>query len=160
MHYLLTPAGQELRPIVEALGAWGVRWIGHLGEEELDPSLLLWDMHRNVDHSALPKARTVVHFTFPDVPGRSRRWWLVMTAADVDVCDTDPGHEVDLAVTVDLRCLTRVWRGDRSWADALGCGAMVVDGPESLRRALPGWFRLPPFAAVSRAPANLPAAGG
>src|SRR5438105_13094614 len=26
--YVLTQAGRELRPVVEALGAWGIRWIG------------------------------------------------------------------------------------------------------------------------------------
>jgi DNA-binding HxlR family transcriptional regulator len=25
--YALTPAGKELRPIVEALGQWGIRWV-------------------------------------------------------------------------------------------------------------------------------------
>jgi len=32
-----------------------VRWIGELGDADLDPQLLLWDMHRNVDHTAVPK---------------------------------------------------------------------------------------------------------
>src|ERR1051326_4566702 len=34
--YVLTDAGHELRPIVEAVGAWGIRWIGELGDEDLD----------------------------------------------------------------------------------------------------------------------------
>lgn len=150
VHYLLTPAGQELRPVVEALGAWGTRWIGHLGDEDLDPNLLMWDIHRNIDHTATPKARTVVHFSFPDVPAKSRRWWLVIADNDVDVCDTDPGHAIDTAITIDLRNMIRVWRGDLSWSDALRCGVMSVDGPERMRRAVPGWFRLSPFAAVPR----------
>src|SRR6187200_1717463 len=37
--YTLTPAGQELRPVVENLGAWGVRWIGQVGDEDLDPKV-------------------------------------------------------------------------------------------------------------------------
>ena len=40
--YVLTAAGEELRPVVEALGGWGVRWIGELGDADLDPKLLLW----------------------------------------------------------------------------------------------------------------------
>ena len=66
VRYVLTPAGRELRPVVEALGAWGVRWIGELGDQDLDPKLLMWDMHRNVDHDAVPAGRTVVRFRFPD----------------------------------------------------------------------------------------------
>ncbi|MGH3283102.1 MAG: winged helix-turn-helix transcriptional regulator, partial [Streptosporangiaceae bacterium] len=30
VRYVPTSAGQELRPIIEALGAWGTRWIGEL----------------------------------------------------------------------------------------------------------------------------------
>lgn len=150
VHYVPSPAGQELRPIIEALGAWGTRWIGHLGEEDLDPNLLLWDMRRNVDHTTLPEGRTVVQLQFPDVAARSRRWWLVITVDDVDVCDTDPGHDVDVTVTVDLRCMTQIWRGDLSWSDAMRAGSLVLDGPATLRRTLPHWFTLSPFATVPR----------
>lgn len=157
VHYVLTPAGEELRPIVEALGAWGVRWIGHLGQEDLDPSLLLWDMRRNVDHGAVPHGRTVVQFDFPDVPAPVRSWWLVITAEDVDVCDTDPGHEATVTVTADLRCMTQIWRGDRSWADALRAGTVTLQGPHAVRRTLPAWFKPSRFASVPRAPQYLPA---
>lgn len=150
VHYVLTTAGEELRPIVEALGTWGVRWIGYLGEEDLDPSLLLWDMHRNVDHAAVPNKRTVVHFQFAGVPARARRWWLVITVDDVDVCDTDPGYDVDVTVTADLRCMTRIWRGDLSWSDALRSGSVALLGPNALVRALPHWFRPSSFSNVPR----------
>src|SRR2546428_2534659 len=41
--YHLTSAGQELRPVVEALGAWGYRWGGaDLPSGRLDPVLLMW----------------------------------------------------------------------------------------------------------------------
>ena len=65
--YVLTPAGEELRPIVEALGQWGLRWVPELGDEDYDPHLLMWDVHRNIDLSAVPPGRTVLRFTFPDV---------------------------------------------------------------------------------------------
>ena len=156
VRYLLTPAGEELRPVVEALGAWGVRWIGHLGQEDLDPSLLLWDMHRNVDHDAVPQGRTVVYFEFPDVLPRARRWWLVITTDDVDVCDTDPGYDVSVTVAGDLRCVTRCWRGDLSWSEALRSGRIALHGPDALCRALPNWFTPSKFAHVVRAPHYLP----
>lgn len=156
VRYLLTTAGEELRPIVEALGGWGVRWIGHLGQEDLDPSLLLWDMHRNVDLAVVPETRTVVHFLFPDVPAKSRRWWLVITTDGVDVCDTDPGYDVSVTVTADLRRMTQIWRGDVSWSDALRSDAVALEGPSTLRRALPHWFKRSPFASIPRAPQCLP----
>ena len=112
VRYVLTPAGRELQPVVEALGAWGIRWIGELGDDDLDPQLLLWDMHRNVDHDAVGDARTVVHFRFPDVPANTRDWWLVINRGDVDVCDVDPGYPVAASVTTALRRMVEIWRGD------------------------------------------------
>ncbi|MFI7302363.1 winged helix-turn-helix transcriptional regulator [Micromonospora aurantiaca] len=150
VRYVPTTAGRELRPVLEALGAWGVRWIGELGDADLDPKLLLWDMHRHVDHDAVPPGRTVVRFRFRDVPTTQRDWWMVIAAGEADVCDIDPGHDVTVTVTADLRALVQVWMGDLEWAAALRGGAVEVAGPEALRRAAPGWFTLSPFAAVPR----------
>ncbi|MGI8334847.1 winged helix-turn-helix transcriptional regulator [Actinomadura scrupuli] len=150
VRYVLTPAGQELRPVVEALGVWGTRWIGRLGEIDLDPKLLLWDMRRRIDHEAVPTGRTVVLFSFPDVQPRARDWWLVIESGEADVCDVDPGHPVAVRVTAGLRHLVDIWRGDLGWPDALRSGAVDVHGPEELRREMPGWFTLSTFASVPR----------
>jgi DNA-binding HxlR family transcriptional regulator len=149
--YVLTPAGQELRPVVDAVGTWGARWIGRLGDVDLDPKLLLWDMHRNVDHAAVPPRRTVVQFRFPELRGAAGRWWLVISPSEVDVCDSDPGHEVDVVVTASLRDLTDVWRGARTWDDALRAEQVRVHGPSSLRRDVPRWFPPGGFARVEHA---------
>jgi DNA-binding HxlR family transcriptional regulator len=150
VRYVLTQAGHELRPVVEALGAWGIRWIGELGDGDLDPKLLMWDMHRHIDKDAIPDGRTVVQFRFPDAPSDARDWWLVITRGEVDVCDVDPGHAVAVTVTASLRSMVNLWRGDLSWSNALRAGAVEVHGPEGLRRAVPGWFTLSSFAAVPR----------
>jgi DNA-binding HxlR family transcriptional regulator len=148
--YVLTPAGHELRPVVEAVGAWGVRWIGELGEEDLDPKLLMWDIHRNVDLHAVPRGQTVVQFRFADVPANARSWWLVIRPDQVDVCDADPGYEVAVTIETTLRGMTEVWRGDRTWSEAVRGGALQLSGPAPTRRAVPQWFMLSAFAAVPR----------
>jgi DNA-binding HxlR family transcriptional regulator len=150
VQYSLTPAGKELGPIIEALGAWGTRWIGELGDIDLDPKLLLWDMRRNVNHSALPPGRSVVRFRFPEVEPSTRDWWLVLTPEEADVCDDDPGFPVSVSVTSPLRLMTRVWRGDVAWAMALRSREMIMQGPSDVRRSMPSWFRLSMFAAVTR----------
>ena len=76
----------------------------------------------------------------------------MVTVDDVDVCDTDPGYDVSVTVTVDLRCMTRIWRGDLSWSDALRSGTIALHGPNALRQALPHWFTPATFASVPRAP--------
>jgi DNA-binding HxlR family transcriptional regulator len=150
VRYVLTEAGQELRPVVVALGAWGVRWIGELGDEDLDPKLLLWDMHRNINHDAVPAGCTVIQFIFSGVPAKARNWWLVITPRQADVCDTDPGHPATLTVTASLRHLTQLWRGDLGWPQALRSGMIEISGPQPLRRAMPGWFTLSAFATIPR----------
>ncbi len=150
VHYILTLAGRELEPVVMGLGMWGIRWIGELGDQDLDPKLLLWDMHRQVDLSAIPPGRTVVHFRFPEVAPQLRAWWLILTPAEVDVCDDDPGHDVAITVETTLRCLTEIWIGRQNWQQAQKGGQLTITGPAELRRSVPSWFKSSPFANVPR----------
>ena len=150
VRYVLTPAGRELRAVVESVGTWGVRWMGTLGDEDLDPKLLMWDMHRNVDHSAVEDPPEVVSFVFDDVTGAARHWWIVIERDDADVCDIDPERPVSVTVTAGLRALTQVWRGDTTWAGALRAGTVTVDGPSAARRAVPAWFAPTGLARVVR----------
>jgi DNA-binding HxlR family transcriptional regulator len=150
VRYFLTDAGNELRPVVEAVGLWGIRWIGELGDADLDPKLLIWDMHRNVDVDAFPPGRTVVQFQFPDAPRGQREFWIVLGQEEVDVCDFDPGFDVAVTVSSSLRTMTQVWRGDLDWSAALRSGSLDVQGSEAMRRAMPSWFTLSSFAGVPR----------
>ncbi|MBZ5738140.1 winged helix-turn-helix transcriptional regulator [Nocardioides mangrovi] len=138
--YHLTAAGEELRPVVEGLGAWGIRWIGDLGEDDLDPHLLLWDMRRTVPVEEWPAQRTVVHFHFADQPSATARWWLCVADQQADVCDYDPGYEVTATVETTLSTMVRLWRVDRTWSDALRAGDLRVDAPTDVRRAMPTWL--------------------
>jgi len=152
VRYLLTPAGRELQPVVEALGTWGIRWIGEIGDQDLDPKLLLWDMHRHIDYTTVPPGRTVIAFTFPDAPARNRTWWLVINTqhTETDVCDTDPGYPVTATITASLRTMTEIWRGDTRWPDAQRTGSLAIEAPAALRRAIPTWFTLSTFAPITR----------
>jgi len=138
--YALTPAGEQLRPIVEALGQWGLRWVPELGDEDYDPHLLMWDLHRNVDLDAVPPGRTVLRFTFSDVAPEERNWWVVIDSEGVDLCQFDPGHPVTGTVETDLRTLTRIWRGQLTWPQSQRAGALRVQGPSHVARALPRWL--------------------
>jgi DNA-binding HxlR family transcriptional regulator len=153
--YLLTAAGRELRPIIEGLGTWGQRWIvSDLAEADLDPSLLMWDMRRNIRRDELPARQVVVRFEFTDVPGARRLWWLLVAQEDADICVTDPGFQVDLGISVRLRDLTRYWLGQVEWGELLRGAAVALDGPPGLRRSLPQWLGRSGFAASARRPAE------
>ncbi len=147
--YDLTPAGQELREVLERLGAWGVRWaFQDPRPDELDPALLLWKVHQRLKRSALPESRTIVEFDFTGKNGR--RLWLVLERREVSVCLKPPGFPSDLVVRADLRGFYRVWLGYVDYAAALRSGSLAVDGPPALRRALPTWFLFSPMAKFVR----------
>ncbi len=142
--YHLTSAGKELRPVVEALGAWGYRWGGEdLPTAKLDPVLLMWFIRRRVQVQALRGARTVVRFDFRR-PRRS--FWLRLEPPMVDLCFTDEGFDVGLAVDADLAALTAVWLGRLRLADAIAAGSVRLDGDDDARPLFSRWFGLSPFA--------------
>ena len=152
--YHLTEAGEELRPIIMGLGAWGQRWArSELSRADLDPRLLMWDMQRNIETEALPAHRVVVRFRFTDpAPGLPRVTWLILDRDQVDVCYKDPGFEVDVVVVGRLRALVAVWMGDTSMAAVIRARELLVEGPRDLVRAFPGWLRRSIFASVDRPP--------
>jgi hypothetical protein len=58
-HYSLTTAGEELRPLVEAREISGRRWLPtDYGDQNHDPRLLVWDIHRKCTSSRSPGARS------------------------------------------------------------------------------------------------------
>jgi len=148
--YELTDSGLELRGVVDALGAWGARWVGDLGEEDLDPHLLLWDVKRTIPVGDWPRGRTVVAMRFGDVAAPVSRWWICVTGDEVDVCDVDPGFEVTATVHTSLRTMTEIWRGDRGWGDAIRAGRLEVEAPTDVARAVPGWIGQSLLAVVPR----------
>jgi DNA-binding HxlR family transcriptional regulator len=150
VEYSLTEAGRDLRPVIERLGEWGVRWaFGEPRLEELDPAVLLWKMHQRVDHSQLPPGRTVIEFDFTGK--RGRRLWLVLTPREVSVCLKPPGFDSDLIVRTDLAVFYRVWLGSIDYATATRCGDVSVEGSPALVKALPRWFTWSPMAPYVRA---------
>lgn len=147
--YSLSPAAEELRPIIMQLGEWGQRWVyTKVSKDDLDPRLLMWDVHRRINTEALPDRRIVVKFEFANVPRGmhgAKHWWLVLDGLDVELCLKDPGHEVDLFVNADLYAMIQVWVGERTIKDALRQNLITLHGPVSLVRAFPSWLKLGVF---------------
>lgn len=152
--YHLTPAGREAELLVMLLGVWGLRWTAALSGENLDAGLLMWDIRRRLPVDRFPRRRTVVRFHVPDGTRGKRDWWLVVDRREADLCVTDPGYEVDLTVTADLRTLALVWLGRLPAADALRQGRLALDGPRDLVQAVPGWLELKPFTDAAPPPAG------
>lgn len=148
VEYRLTEAGKELQPIVDAFGIWGQRRINaEVSLEHLDVQLLMWDMHRGLNTTPMPKRRVVIQFIYPDLPANQRNAWLLVDPEiGVDLCAADPGFDVDLYVSVDLRTMTAIWMGYETVRGALATQAMTLTGDDGLAKDMQTWLGLSPFA--------------
>ncbi len=146
--YRLTAAGEDLRPIVMALGFWGQHWVeSKLSLKNLDPSLLMWDMRRHIDPTPLPKKRSTILFHFPEVDRARQKTWLVVDPdGKVDVCNFDPGFEVDLYVTGSLRAMTAIWMGVTTVRKEVDAKELDIQGDQAIASAMQQWLGLSPFA--------------
>lgn len=150
--YRLTPAGEELRPIIEAVGVWGHRWVTTEATlKNLDANLLMWDIRRNINTDPMPPRRNVIQFIFKDRPPAERNYWLIVEPRnEVDLCLVDPGFDVDLYVSTDLRTMTEIWLGYAAAGLASDDGRLVVTGNRDLAADLRAWLKLSMFAKVEK----------
>lgn len=151
IEYTLTTAGEELLPVIEHLAIWGKRWLpATLSENNADPDLVMWDMHRRMAIDHMPGKQTVIEFEFLDQPAAKQSRWLVGDREGVQLCITDPGFEVDLYVITDSRTMIWVWYGDISLNAAINKGSIKLHGPKRLCNAFPQWLKLSLLADIPR----------
>lgn len=150
--YGLTKSGGELKPIIEAIGVWGHRWIETKSSlKNLDVDLLMWDMRRNLNPEPLPLGRSTIQIIFTDLPPARKNWWLLVDPlTGSDLCSIDPGFDVDLYVSTDLRTMTEVYMGYLPIAKAKSSGRLVVTGNRTLEGGMAKWFGFSTFAKVGR----------
>ena len=142
----MTESGKDLRAVVEAMGFWGQKWVeARKSLKNLDPSLLMWDMRRNLNPTPLPDRRAVIQFLYQELPVSKRSWWLVVEPhGDVDLCWTDPGFDVDLYVSTDLRTMTAIWMGLTTVKKE--SEKVALTGDREIAGKIQTWLGLSPFA--------------
>lgn len=151
IHYRTTYLAEELAPIIQALGRWAHRHIdAEVTLENLDARLLMWNMRRKIDTSALPLAkRTVIQFIYPELCAGDRNFWLIVKpGVPVDLCSTDPGYDVDLFVTAELRALTAAWMGHSTLRKEIEQRRISLTGDARLADAIERWMVRSIFAAA------------
>jgi DNA-binding HxlR family transcriptional regulator len=151
VEYHLSPAGEDLRPIILGMGFWGQRWVeSELSLRNLDPSLLMWDIRRHLNPEPLPPGRCTIQFQYPELPDPQRNWWMVIDKGEVDLCGFDPGYEINLLVRSSLRTMTAIWMGFAPIPHELAAGRLELDGERTVARAIQKWLTLSPFAGEAR----------
>jgi DNA-binding HxlR family transcriptional regulator len=144
--YHLTPAGEELAPIIQSLGHWAHKWISRdYRSDQLDPAVMMWALRRHIRAAAFPSGRSVLHFILEGEPSRRRYWWVVVdrdAEPDVDICQSDPGHRVTLTITTTVRAMADVLAPNTELAESLKRGLITVRGDAELAKRFDTLFAL------------------
>lgn len=148
-HYSLTPAGKALFPIIDQMGIWAQSWLRReiTLDENMDPDVLFWELRQlNIMHGNRVEHRRVTEFTVGGVPSAKQRYWIVFEHDDIEICVKNPGHDVDLWVSGNIKTLVEIWLGHITLRQACDDGALQLDGSRSEVEAFSEWFILSHFA--------------
>ncbi len=124
--------------------------------ENLDPSLLMWDIRRNMIPDPKPIKRSTIQFMYSDLPKQTKNWWLIVDPGNdkIDLCSVEPGFDVDLYVSTDLRTMTKIWMGFETLSNAYDANDILLTGNNDLEEKVRLWFSsnkgLSPFAGVKK----------
>ena len=140
--------GTRTRTDREAFGIWGQRRIeADLSLQHLDVPAADVGHAAQSEHDADADRRSVMQFVYPELPAAQRSWWLIVDPKEsVDLCSIDPGFDVDLYVSVDLRTMTAIWMGLDTVRAAVANRRMMLTGDRQLSAAMQSWLGLSPFA--------------
>lgn len=150
--YQLTASGRELVPIVMSIGQWGHKWITTESSlENLDPTLLMWDMRRRIVPTSMPRRRSTIQVILSDLSDKRKNWWLIVEPGkEVDLCSADPGFDVDLFLVTDLRTMTEIWMGYTTISRAKKDEKLIVTGSRELESELQNWLGFSMFAKTQK----------
>jgi putative sterol carrier protein len=97
----------------------------------------------------LPSCETIIQFTFEDLDDAAQRFMFIKEDKR-EVCDENPGHEVDVYVRSTFRTIAGIWWGDIDVRAALAEGGLKVVGAPVYTKSLPRWFPVSQFAGENR----------
>jgi DNA-binding HxlR family transcriptional regulator len=147
--YVLTEAGREFVPLVEALGIWGQRWTRReLKEHEVDLGLLVWSLESTTNPNAFGARRCLVRLELTDQTEAKRYWWFLNVNGQCELCVEDPGGDVNLYLACTLPDAIYIVRGDISPVKAIETQSLEVLGDSWASQQLVSWFNLSPLTSI------------
>lgn len=146
--YATTAMADELRPLIHSLGTWAHRHVDpEPGLECLDARVLMWNIRRKIDVSALPRKRSVVQFILKDGDQPDFNAWLIIRPNELtDLCMIDPKDDVDLYITADLKALTAAWMGHSTFSREIEADRIQLIGDALMASSLSKWLIRSSFA--------------
>ena len=139
--YFPTQACQQLLPIIVAIGNWGMDWArSNLSDKDYDVEFLMLYLKRSIVTEQLLGRENVFRFNFTDIE-EFPNWWLVVKGEEIDICDKDPGKDINVYFTSPIKVLTDIWMGDNSYRQAMADGSLKVVGDQALTNNITRWMK-------------------
>jgi putative sterol carrier protein len=139
-------AGKALVPVISEVGKWGMQWVyDGLTEERMNMVVLLREIAVFLKTDQLPAGDTVLQFTFTDLEAGQKQY-IVLHDGKREVCDENPGHEVDVYLRSTLRTLAEIWWGDTGLLAAIDDGRLKLGGSAAHTQRIRQWFPVSAFA--------------
>jgi putative sterol carrier protein len=102
------------------------------------------DLASGINVDQLPSGDTSIALTLTDIKG-SPTGYVHVHGNDVEVCDTDLGHEIDVYIESTLDVMTRIWYGEVDMSTAMQDGRMRVDAAPIYTRKIKHWLKISSF---------------
>ncbi len=64
---------------------------------------------------------------------------MVVTADNIDLCVEDPGKEVDVYFTTNVKTMADIWMGDTTYKKARKEGGLKIIGDRNVMRHISNW---------------------
>ncbi|TDR14636.1 winged helix-turn-helix transcriptional regulator [Marinicella litoralis] len=139
--YFSTKSCRDLLPIIKMMGEWGMLWtFSNVTNKDYDMELLMLYLERSVATDHLPDGETTIKFKFVDLQ-QNANWWIVVQDGKKDLCIKDPGKEVDVYITTDVKTMIDVWMGEASYRAAEKNGEMKIIGHKLLTQKINSWLK-------------------
>lgn len=141
--YLLTPAGEQLGPVMRGLWGWAEKWVPEdPGIAQRDPDIIRWWLAKRVDAEALPAREVVIALSMTGPRDASTAWLVLHRGAEPQLCLDDPllAEERYVYVEATTDALYPIARGLRSWSQAIADRSIQAFGDPALIGAMTSWF--------------------
>ena len=111
----------------------------------------MWNVRRKLSPDPMPKRKTVVQIIFPELAQNKQNYWLIVSPGqDVDLCSIDPGFDVNLFVSADLKAMTSAFIGPSTLDAEIAADRILLTGDNEVSGQFKKWFVQSRYAAAAR----------
>lgn len=146
--YVLTPSGNELKPVLKEIGRWGMKWVfDSMAPEELNFSVLVRDFATKLNMEYFPGERSTLQFNLLD-DDQPLKEFVHISKGEFQLCSENSGFDVDIYVSADIATYGAVWFGKLSIVDAMKTKKLSIVGANIYVQQPSKWMGVSDFSCL------------